>query len=146
MGLYVGGTAAANELDDYEEGTWTPSFQGATQPSWHTKVGTYVKVGQVVTLNMWLQASSTTSNTDSIRIDIPFACSNVNGSRPLTSPVRCYSLRNWGSQRSAFGFTTSGSSYLDMMWVGSGSNPANMNMNLWQNGAEIHFSMTYRTQ
>jgi hypothetical protein len=23
-GLYVGGTAAANELDDYEEGTWTP--------------------------------------------------------------------------------------------------------------------------
>ena len=95
---------------------------------------------------MWLQASSTTSSTASLRIDLPFAASNVNASRPLTSPVRCYGLRNWGSYRSAYGFTTSGGTYLDMMWVSAGSNPASMNMNLWTGGGEIHFSITYRTQ
>jgi hypothetical protein len=25
-GVYLGGTGAANLLDDYEEGTWTPAF------------------------------------------------------------------------------------------------------------------------
>jgi hypothetical protein len=29
-GVYLGGTGAANHLDDYEEGTFTVSFTGAT--------------------------------------------------------------------------------------------------------------------
>ena len=29
-GLYVGGTGAANKLDDYEEGTWTPSLSASS--------------------------------------------------------------------------------------------------------------------
>jgi hypothetical protein len=29
-GLYVGGSADANKLDDYEEGTWTPAVIGTT--------------------------------------------------------------------------------------------------------------------
>jgi len=48
-GAYLGGTAAANLLDDYEEGTWTPS----------TNIGyasitsaTYTKVGNMVTVQM----------------------------------------------------------------------------------------------
>ena len=26
MAIYIGGTGSANKFDDYEEGTWTPSF------------------------------------------------------------------------------------------------------------------------
>ena len=29
-GAYLGGTAAANKLDDYEEGTWTPVIADAS--------------------------------------------------------------------------------------------------------------------
>ena len=50
-GVYLGGTGAANLLDDYEEGTWTPSFSWATQsvaPSPATTAFRYVKVGSVV--------------------------------------------------------------------------------------------------
>ena len=41
----------ANTLDDYEEGTWTPNFQnnGSTS-NWSSKVGRYVKIGQLVTV------------------------------------------------------------------------------------------------
>ena len=43
-------TAAANALDDYEEGTWTPAIIGsATAGSSPTGVGTYTKVGRLVT-------------------------------------------------------------------------------------------------
>jgi len=43
-GIYLGGSTDA--LDDYEEGTWTPTYNGA---SGGTNVGFYVKVGDIVT-------------------------------------------------------------------------------------------------
>tara|TARA_B110000977_G_scaffold192293_1_gene265569 strand:- start:100 stop:1227 length:1128 start_codon:yes stop_codon:yes gene_type:complete len=48
-GVYLGGTGAANKLDDYEEGTWTPSiaaggFSGATGTAYYTKIGRVVNV------------------------------------------------------------------------------------------------------
>jgi hypothetical protein len=49
-GVYLGGTGAANYLDDYEEGTWTPTLHrvGASSLSYTTQVGLYTKVGNVV--------------------------------------------------------------------------------------------------
>lgn len=55
-GAYIGGTGAANKLDDYEEGTWSPgldatsgngptvSYAGASPTGWYTKVGRLVHV------------------------------------------------------------------------------------------------------
>jgi hypothetical protein len=48
-GVYLGGTGAANKLDDYERGTWTPTFMNTgvtTAPSVTT--GRYTKVGDIV--------------------------------------------------------------------------------------------------
>ena len=36
-GVYLGGTAAANLLDDYEEGTWTPNTQIQRHQLHHTQ-------------------------------------------------------------------------------------------------------------
>ena len=47
-GAYIGGTVAANYLDDYEEGTWNVSLSGVTV-SGGTVEATYVKVGNLVT-------------------------------------------------------------------------------------------------
>ena len=50
--LFGTDTAAANTLDDYEEGTWTPGIEGAgTAGSYtFTGIGTYTKVGNKVTV------------------------------------------------------------------------------------------------
>jgi hypothetical protein len=50
-GVYLGGTGAANKLDDYEEGTWTGTLTGSTSaPSTAiTATGTYTKIGRSVT-------------------------------------------------------------------------------------------------
>jgi len=44
-GAFIGGTGSANQLDDYEEGTWTPTFGTLT-----TAVGIYQKIGNTVTV------------------------------------------------------------------------------------------------
>jgi hypothetical protein len=41
-------SANANTLDDYEEGTWTPSFGGITSASYSYQLGTYTKIGNMV--------------------------------------------------------------------------------------------------
>jgi len=146
-GIVLGATSNtdANTLEDYEEGTWSPSHDQGTEPGWHVKTGAYVKVGSLVHLDMWLQASGTTSSNSNIEINVPFACSNTTSSRPTSSAARCYSLQNWGSYRSCYGFMTSGNSLLNMMWVSAGGNPTPMTMNIWRNGAEVHCSISYRT-
>jgi hypothetical protein len=60
----------ANTLDDYEEGTWTPNLGGNDQGSsggtgnvYSTRVGTYVKVGKIVTCTVNLVLSTASGNT-----------------------------------------------------------------------------------
>lgn len=76
---FNGDTAAANALDDYEEGTWTPSITAGTIT---TSGSTYVKVGKMVTVNVYVQAFSNRTSGNHITIgNLPFtSASSVNGS------------------------------------------------------------------
>ncbi len=96
-GINLGGTAAANLLDDYEEGTWTPN-QGAglTVTGAFSSTGLYTKVGRVVTITGTLSGASDISlaSPGVIFTNIPFATvgsssgamntSSLNGSGTLT--------------------------------------------------------------
>ena len=46
-GIYLGGTGSANLLNDYEEGTWTPTINDGVIAS---ATGRYTKVGRMVTV------------------------------------------------------------------------------------------------
>jgi len=61
-GVYLGGTAAANKLEDYEEGTFTPSVIGGTQTATIVSAH-YTKIGRLVTLNVYIQLSNVTDAT-----------------------------------------------------------------------------------
>ena len=73
---FNGDTAAANALDDYEEGTFTPSFTGGiTGSSYEDQNGTYVKIGQLVffALELDITNGAASANGNQIKIDnIPF--------------------------------------------------------------------------
>ncbi len=58
-GLAIGGTGAANTLDDYEEGTWTPQMDSDySSVSYHgDNQGTYTKIGNVVIVNFRLHVT-----------------------------------------------------------------------------------------
>ena len=76
-GVYVGGTAAANLLDDYEEGTWTPVLSSTgtapTVSSYSNQLGYYTKVGNVVTIHCHIRASISSVGSGTPRITgLPF--------------------------------------------------------------------------
>jgi hypothetical protein len=50
--------ADANTLDDYEEGTFTPTLSGATTTTYTTQLGTYTKIGRKVTFQCELTVNS----------------------------------------------------------------------------------------
>jgi len=79
MGVYLGGTAAANHLDDYEEGTFSYSGGSGNLTSFSSDDRTYTKIGRQVTL--WLRGSFsvTAANTRTFfEVDLPFnAASNT---------------------------------------------------------------------
>jgi len=79
-GIALGvGTAntASNVLDDYEEGTWTPTTNNGT--GYSAQFGRYVKIGKMVWLNANINTSST-SGIGNIIQGIPFASSNTGNS------------------------------------------------------------------
>jgi len=59
-GAYLGGTAAANHLDDYEEGTWTPTITDATNNATMgaSNFGQYTKIGRLVICQMYVETTS----------------------------------------------------------------------------------------
>jgi hypothetical protein len=72
-GVYLGGAVAANKLDDYEEGTWTPAVAGGTA-GYTVQTGRYTKIGNIVRLRCAIKLSSW-SGTGTVTITgIPFTC------------------------------------------------------------------------
>lgn len=79
---FNGDTAAANALDDYEEGTWTPSLTfngGGIGISYSSQGGKYTKIGNVVHYSFRFTLTSKGSSTGVVRIEgLPFTVGNTN--------------------------------------------------------------------
>jgi len=75
-GLRVGGTAAANTLDDYEEGTWTPTFTCSGGGSYTLDSGAntmaYTKIGRIVHIQGGINIDGESSPNGYLRISLPF--------------------------------------------------------------------------
>ena len=66
-------------LDDYEEGTFTPTFsQGVTSPTYTEQSGTYTKIGQIVYIQIRLNLSGGTADASGLNIGgLPFTSNST---------------------------------------------------------------------
>ena len=73
-GAFLGGTGTANKLDDYEEGTFTPTFAaGITNVGYNNRVGNYIKVGGIVYFDLNIQTNAGTGSSARLKIGgLPF--------------------------------------------------------------------------
>lgn len=71
-------SADANTLDDYEEGTWTPTDTSGASLTFTNNGSTYTKIGRAVILNFEIVWPST-ANTNSASVSLPF--NSVSGNR-----------------------------------------------------------------
>lgn len=77
-------SADANTLDDYEEGTWTPTLTFATpgdlSVTYSSRIGIYTKIGRMVYITFWVSTSAFTHTTASGTCSItglPFTSSSA---------------------------------------------------------------------
>ena len=78
--LFGTDTAAANTLDDYEEGTWTPVLTfggGSTGITYNTQAGNYTKVGRITAATINISLSSKGTSTGTSEITLPFTSASV---------------------------------------------------------------------
>jgi len=93
-GIFLGGTGSANKLDDYEEGTWTPSFiASGTNPtvSGYLRTAEYTKIGRFVYISFRIETNSVTAQgSGQLRVSgLPFSSVSGNsGSLKVTKVDR----------------------------------------------------------
>ena len=146
-GVYVGGTAAANKLDDYEEGTWTLEFYdadtgGNISPT--TTSGKYTKIGNVVHihLNTAILNINTTGMTagNVLYFTLPFVPSYDNFSGSMVYDQISAS----GDQTTIVPLTAGGRGYFKAVGAG-GTGDVNIAVSGINSGVTdiISLSMTY---
>jgi len=115
-GILFGSTGTANKLDDYEEGTWTPSISavsGFTNSNVDSDYTTYTKVGNLVNVRAHIQfpdSSGNVSTGDYAYIQgLPFAPAVQDNT------IMCGYRFNNGSN--AIGFVTTATTTNTVRWV-----------------------------
>ena len=73
-------------LSKYDEGTWTPTIS-FTSGSYTTQTGTYIRVGNLVTLFFHILYNVSTAGTGELRITLPFtqSASGDNGTGTIAT-------------------------------------------------------------
>ena len=84
-GAYLGGTASANKLDDYEEGTFTLTTQNDPTGTLTSGGGSYVKIGQQVFIEGAFQVGVNFTN-NSVG-GLPFTASTATGVGSSVRPI-----------------------------------------------------------
>jgi hypothetical protein len=96
-GVYLGGTGAANKLDDYEEGTWTPTLEGTTSAGTTTytdQSGNYTKIGNTVIIGFYISFTAATGTGEMKLGGLPFTQNAVNTNNVKLGGVMTDGL-NW---------------------------------------------------
>jgi hypothetical protein len=143
--LFGTDTAAANTLDDYEEGTWVPQVAGSTTAgtaSYNYQDGSYEKIGRQVTLRGFVDWSSLTG-TGSLEIrGLPFPSFAGTFDYIQTGSIMLNSIVFNAGYTMATAYMANGSTAMNVFL--SGNNVGYLAKTVEAAGAII-FSITYTT-
>ena len=135
LGTAAGTYNAANTLDDYEEGTWTPSIGG--DATYVLQTGTYTKIGNVVHISARLHINIKGTGSGTTFSGLPF----TNGSLAVgVSLGKFTSAAN--SFISAYGEIAVSASTGELFGVTTAGN-ANYVAGFFTDGTSVNFSATY---
>ena len=158
MAIYIGGTGSANELEDYEEGTYTPQMHDFNGSNVVLSVNSaecfYTKIGRKVTITAQITLNETGSKSGRLMLThLPF-------NSTAQAQLAC---GGWWMDRGTNNDTVGGVTYklggnAQMLFTNptavhtnaSGDDAAKsatryLEFSQWQNGKHIYFNATYQT-
>ncbi|WMM94969.1 tail fiber protein [Pelagibacter phage HTVC168P] len=138
-GIQLGGNTDANKLDDYEEGTWTPtinSVSGFTNTNVDFDYNTYTKIGNLVNIRTHIQFPNSSGNVSVgdfayIR-GLPFA--------PSVQDNTMMNAYRYNNSNNASAFVTTATTTNEVRWVVSFVNGSPL-----RNGGRVSVNFFYRT-
>ncbi len=142
--LFGADTAAANALDDYEEGTFTATLTGHTSdPSTAvTETAYYTKVGNVVQIAITFNNKDTSGAVGNVRVTgLPFTSKSGEPRYPLSAVF--YHRFTWDTDRTAYMLIPDDTTYMyayalkgDTTWE-QVTHSAGTGMHLWISGTYL---------
>ena len=144
----TGASTTSELLDDYEEGTWTPTlaFSGnSVSVTYGIRGGTYTKVGRLVTGSLRVQLTDKgSSNGDAQITGLPYVCSSTNGNFGVAAPAF---LNNWANNNMGSSTSTidGGTSIIRVRYLNSSGAYANITQSQVSNNADIIYVFSYLT-
>ena len=145
MSIFLGGTGSANELDDYEEGTFVPSINSGFTVTYNTQTGRYTKIGNNVHFSLYIGYNSISGSSDNTNARInglPF----TSGNQTLGYGVTVSWIYLLG-QDVQHAYVQNNNQYIELLNAPSGGSRNHTNANsCWDAGASyIHVAGTYQT-
>lgn len=130
-------SANAFTLDDYEEGTWTPSVGGTA--TYTSRTGLYTKIGRQVTLTCEMTINAIGTGTTSTMTGLPFTVSSQMAVGP------CYWSGSVTNVASLFVMVQTGSSNITFCAFPSAGSANSNATSILKAGTKVVFSITYDT-
>jgi len=127
----------ANTLDDYEEGTWTPSIGGTA--TYTNQTGQYTRIGRLVSVIAFIWIGIRGTGSTGQITGLPFT--QTGNIAPISI---AYYDSSATSLSSVLGYFNSGTVNVAGVPAG-GSTGSTDPVNIFQNGTQLYFSCTYYT-
>jgi len=143
-------TAAANALDDYEEGAWTPSFSFSSgSVGYSYQSGQYTKIGRKVSLTANLIVNSVSSPSGACRVvTLPFNSgtdSNTTTNEGYVTGVTVSIVRNLGSVLTLRAYIPANSNYINLTKNATNQGHVSFDASDLTSSSLIYLSATYNT-
>jgi hypothetical protein len=139
-------SADANTLDDYEEGTWTPTYTDGTNNAsgYLVQVGSYVKIGSLVTLGWYIRANGLGSMSGPVYVGgLTFTSKNTTNLAPAGSVGR-WQIWTLGSTYSQLGlYLNNNDTKINITAMGSGLGYADATAAMMSSTALISGAISY---
>ena len=122
-GVYLGGTGGENLLDDYEEGTWTPTltYSGGSV-TYTSQQGNYTKIGNVVFISAMVTATNISSVTIFNLEGLPFTVGGYSGWYPGPAVSNAYYVGLGSGGTTLGGYWANGNTFLRFHTNGNNTN------------------------
>jgi len=132
-----------NTLDDYEEGTWTPSIGGTA--TYNSRWGSYTKVGRVVTCQFWISVNAIGSGSATTITGLPFSINNPTYANDISGGPVTYFASSATSVYTLNIRGTAGGSSLFFSGTTAAATSINNSVSVFQNSAVVQASIIYET-
>lgn len=137
-------SADPNTLDDYEEGTFTPSvaFGGASVGiTYFDRIGNYTKIGRQIFVTLYVALTNSGSSTGSATIEgLPFTNGNLNRGNQAAGSIRFDNITYTGTLQV---FVANGTTQISFQQVTEAGTDALLTDANFNGASEMSISLSY---